>query len=163
LSELPLPPNHRRRVATTFAILDEMLARFERWANGGEDRGVLYRESNTLTAEQRSAILSSVEAIRRTLADAMSVFGIEPRIQDVSVAIWSQSAFFWEALIETTSRHLESYGPLPAEAAAKLDPMIEKIIADMQAITSAARRPKPPASPHAPEEPDREKGLAGTP
>ena len=65
----PLSENHRRGISSTLVLLDEMLCRFERWAEGEAFTGVLYREHNTLSAKHRRRILKEIAALRNLQAE----------------------------------------------------------------------------------------------
>lgn len=138
-----LSDNHRRGIASTLGLLDEMLCRFERWANGEVVGGVLYQERNTLSRRQRQTILNEIATLRRLLTELRDSLGLEVKTQDVASAIWSQSSAYWEALVELGSKYLRRYGDMPEGFATDFDPKMEQIVAHMICIGEATSRRRP--------------------
>jgi len=138
-SQIPIGENHRSTIASTLGILDEMLCRFERWAKGAEARSVLYLEQNTLRYQQKREILTHIKAIRELLSQLRDDLDLPPKTLDVAGAIWSESACFWEAVVELGPRYLQAYGEVPPELAAYIDPKVELLIEHLTAISEAAR------------------------
>ena len=71
-----LSENHRRGVATTLTLLDELLCRVEEWAEGHERHGALYHERNDLNAAQRKQLLKKAGYLRSRLQDAQRDMGL---------------------------------------------------------------------------------------
>ncbi|MFW6132516.1 MAG: hypothetical protein ACOC8F_01370 [Planctomycetota bacterium] len=138
-----LSDNHRRGISSTLALLDEMLCRFERWANCEAAEGVLYQERDTLSRRQRQRILNEIAALRRVLTELHDSLGLEVKTQDVASAIWSQSSAYWEALVELGSKHLRRYGDMPEGFAGDFDPKVEQIVRHMMCIGDAASHRRP--------------------
>ncbi len=147
------PENHARAITTALTLLDEMLCDFDDTARGRERNGVLYRERNTLSDEQRRALLIEIAAMRATLVELKSTLRLSEKPEDLSRLIWGRALAFWEVLVETQSRHLRRYGNVPAELKDFLDPRIDRLIEGVQRLVeisgAAPRRGKetPDASP----------------
>jgi len=137
-----LSENHRRGISSTLGLLDEMLCRFQRWADGEVSEGVLYRQENTLTSRQRQAILKEIAALRRLMVELRDSLGLEVRTQDVGSAIWSQSSAQWVALVELGAKYLRRYGDVPEGFSQYFDPKIEQMIDHLIAIAGAANAPR---------------------
>ena len=141
----PLSDNHRRGISSTLGLLDEMLCRFERWANGEAAKGVLYRERDTLTGKQRQSILKEIAVLREILRELRDSLGLEVKTQDIASAIWSESSAYWEALVELDAGHLRRYGDMPEGFADDFDPKVEMIVKGMIHVADiAGRRPPRP-------------------
>jgi hypothetical protein len=141
---IAISENHRRGIESTLGLLDEMLCRFEQWARGSESRGVLYEEHNSLTARQRKQILGTIVSIREVMKTLRDDLNLEGKVQDVRTAIWSQSASFWEALVELESPRLKRYGDLPAGFAEYFDPKVDTLIELLRGFSETVQRPAKP-------------------
>jgi hypothetical protein len=141
LKDIPISENHRRSIAGTLGLLDEMLCRFEGWIHHGQRaKGVLYRESDTLTADQHIAIQSEIDALRKMLRELRDDLCLETKTQDVAIAIWSQTSAFWETLVQLGTRYLRRYGDMPEGFGEYFDPQVERMIEHVMRIAGAAGR-----------------------
>ncbi len=134
--------NHRRGVASTLGLLDEMLCRFEQWMHCQPAEGVLYRQSDTLTAEQKVAIQIEIDALREMMKELRDDLRLEVRTENIGTAIWAHISAFWEALVELKAKSLRRYGDVSDGLAEYLDPRIEQMIERMMLIADVARRSK---------------------
>jgi len=130
--------NHRRRISVTLSFLDEMLCEFEQWARGREVASVLYEEHNTLTAEQRKAVLAEIGDIRESLRNLRETMSLERRTEDVAREMWARSSSFWASLVELESKHLRSYGEVPRDLAEIVDQEIPKLVEKLNRISDIA-------------------------
>jgi len=138
--------NHRRAIATTLALLDEMLCDFERWAETDGVRAVLFEQPNSLSAEQRQALTAEIAAIRSVLHRMRDDLQLEPRRRDTATAIWSRASAFREHLVELQGKYLRQYGwPSPA-LVAYLEPKAAELTRRLAKISqlAASQLPKPP-------------------
>ena len=143
---LRISDNHRRSISITLGLLDETLCRFQSWAEGGCSEGVLYRQQNDLTRNQRETILREVAAVRRLLDELKDALALEPRTEQVAGAVWSQSLGHLEALVELGSKYLQRYGQMPVGFAEYFDPRIEAIIEHILRIAQTAGHSDPDAT-----------------
>ena len=139
----PLSETHRRGISATLSLLDEMLCRFERWANGELAEGVLYRERDTLTSQQRKTIFQEIAALRSLMTELRDRLGLKVTSRDIGIAIWSESSAYWEALVELGPKYLRRYGDMPDDFARDFDGQVETIIRHMNRIAEAASRQPP--------------------
>jgi hypothetical protein len=133
-----LSDNHRRAISTTLKIVDERLCEFEQIANGREIRSVFYRESNDLTDAQRARLLDQIARARRIMLRIRDTLHLEPGVYSLSRQVRGAGSSLWESLIETQSRRLAVYGRVPPALADYIDPALDRLIACVLSITSAA-------------------------
>ena len=137
---IEITDGHRRTIVATLGLLDEALCRFDRWAVGEEALGVLYRQSNRLSRDQRQAIMKEISALRRIMRVLRSDLRLRPKVEDVSVAIWSRASSHWPGLEELRAKHLRRYGGISPNAKqyldAKVDELVEHVHGLMQAVTN---------------------------
>jgi hypothetical protein len=135
-----LGENHCRAIGTVLGLLDETLCGFERWAEGHEAQGVLYREHNVLSPAQREEILRRIKKVRIILRVLRDDLKLEPQVRDVSDAIWCGCAVLLDTVVELGSRYLGRYGPLPKGLAEYLDPRVKSIVETVRDIGDAAKK-----------------------
>ena len=138
---ISISENHRRGIASTLGLLDEMLCQFEQWAQGSEAHGVLYEESNSLTARQPKQIMGTITSIREVMKTLRDDLKLERNILDIRTAVWSRSASFWEALVELETGRLKRYGELPEGFAEYFDPKINTLVELLREFSETERRP----------------------
>ena len=129
-----IPENHRRSISAGRELLDKILCRFEYWAKGGCLCGVIYREQNNLSDEQRRIILQEIENTRKIIIELRDTLELNVRISSVEAVIRVQSSFLWESLVELESKYLKRYGEFPKEFSAFLDPKINRLINHLNKI-----------------------------
>lgn len=116
-----LAESPRRAVETTLQLLDEGLCTIEQWAEGREQRSVLYAETNDLSAAQREKLLQEVAAIRRELREARETMGLSPRSLGAAKDIWALCSGLRVDLMEMESKRLRGYGRITGKAADHID------------------------------------------
>ena len=141
-SEKPvqLSENHRRGVATTLGLLDELLCRVEEWADGRELHGALYHERNNLNAAQRKELLKRVAHLRSSLQDAQRDVGLAGVTQDAASDIWSRCASFRENLMELAGAQLRRYGDLSPDAQAFMDRLSHHLLTGLDNLLQSISR-----------------------
>jgi len=144
---IEIGPNHRRGISTTLTFLDEALCEFEEWARGRQRGSVLYRERNTLSAEQRRALLAEIGRVRRLLREVQDRLGLVATTQDATQAIWGRGSALREHIIELEAGHLRRYGKVSPELAAFLDPRVEDLLGCIDAALNIVNPPAPPDHP----------------
>lgn len=146
--------NHRRAIAGTLGLLDEMLCRFDRWMREKPAEGILFREVDTLTGRQKRTIRGEMDAMRAVLRELRDDLDLERRTESTSVAVWSESSAFWEALVELGTKHLRRYGDMPEGFPEYFDPRVGRMIEHMRRIGDAASRRSVSGERHEPSSPD---------
>ncbi len=133
-----LPGHHKNGIETTLGLLDEVLLEFEAWANGRENRSVLYRERNTLSEDQRGKILLQVQKMRRVLVELRDDLDLRTMTGNVAKSILGQCSALWVNLVEIEGEHLGRYGKPPDGLAEYLDPKTAQLIDSVKEISRIA-------------------------
>ncbi|MEW6356788.1 MAG: hypothetical protein AB1696_10700 [Planctomycetota bacterium] len=125
---------HRRGVATTLTLLDEMLCKVEEWAKGREARSVLYQECNTLSPRQKSAMLSQVTETKALLRQISDDLGLRPEERSVASEIWAMASALREHVMELEGRYMRRYGDVPTQLADYLDARSAELLGGMDRL-----------------------------
>lgn len=134
-AEIPITENQARSVASALALLDEELCLFEEYGNGREMHSVCYQECNRLTAGQRKALLVRVKRLRELMSELKGDLRLRMQAVDVAGRIWGHSAGFWEIVAEMESKRLKGYGEVTPSLARYLDPRVERLLKQLQALS----------------------------
>lgn len=130
--------NQRRSIVTSLAMLDEALCLFEEYGRGREIHSIYYHESNRLSVRQRKRLLAEIERARKLMQQTKTALDLSVKVENVAKRIWGHSAGFWEMLTEMESKRLRGYGEVAPALAEYLDPMVKKLLAQMQQISGVA-------------------------
>jgi len=132
--------NHRRAISTTLALFDALLGRLAEWADGREQRGVLYEEVNDLGPDRRRVLRRQVARLRRRLEAARRDLGLAVIHEPASLDIWGRCAAFRENLVELEARRLRRYGEVPPDLADYMDALSGDLTAGLDRLLTALRR-----------------------
>jgi len=119
-----LTDNQRRAIGTALGLLDAMLCDFERWADEGDIRSVLYQRTNRLTRDRVRLVRERAAEMRSTIVRLRNDLGLEDRHEEVATMIWSRAMGYLETLAELESRYLRAYGDVSPPLAKYLDPHV---------------------------------------
>lgn len=134
--EIPISESQTRSMATSLALLDETLCLFEEYGNGREVHSVCYEERNRLTSRQRKALLAEIKRVREQMARMKRDLRLPTKVEDVGKRIWGHSAGFWETVAEMKSKRLRGYGEVSPVLAEYLDAMVQRLLEQLQRISS---------------------------
>ena len=130
--------NQKRSIASSLALLDEVLCLFAEYANGREVHSVCYTERNRLTQRQREKLLTEIQRIREQMRQIKRELKLPVSVEDVAKKIWGHSAAFWEVVAEMESKRLKGYGEISASLAGYLDPQVTELMGCLQTMSGIA-------------------------
>jgi hypothetical protein len=139
---MELGDNFKRGIETTLVILDEALCEFEQWAQGREQRSVLYSERNTLSPAQQKEILSEVAGMREMLRELQNGLGLEGRVRGGANTIWGKCAVLSVNLEELVGQQLARYGELPPGLVEYLAPRLQRLLSSLKHIFRLVEKSK---------------------
>ena len=94
----------------------------------------MYRQSDTLSAVQKSELKDRITKIRELIVMLRDGFEHEPKDVTTSQSIVGHASILWEMLTELNSRGLHGYGRVPDALARYLDPVGERLTEEMNGI-----------------------------
>lgn len=141
---LNLSESHRRGIAATLGLLDEMLCLIDDWAAGRERRGVLYQERNNLSPAQRETLLERTASLRKRLDTARRELALPVRSCDALTDIWSRCGAARETIMELEGRHLRRYGRLTPEQERYMDALSSEVLEGVDGLLAALEEKRGP-------------------
>jgi len=132
--------NHRRALGVALCRVDEFLCLVEEWVHGRAWSGELYRETNTLSADQGESLLRLSGEVRREIREARERLGLEPSSVDAAADIWARCAALRETVSGIDTAHMAAYGPLSPEDASYLDALSGRLVHALDALADAVKR-----------------------
>jgi len=138
---IELSDNHRRSISTVLQLVDKALCEWESWIDRPPKGGIMYQQRDTLSATQKKRLRQKSLMVRKLILLLRDDLQLEPSRPASSRMVVGQSTILWEMLAELNSRSLEGYGRVPEELAQYLDPIGEKLTAEMSEISLMFSRP----------------------
>jgi hypothetical protein len=127
-----------RGISATLSLLDRSLSEFEQWGRGEEVCSALYEIKNTLSPDQRQAILEEVAQMREVLLELRDTLHLEKLERSVLKLISTSCTVSWISLVELQPKHLRRYGKIPPGLSEFLDPRVAILIERLHRIDSIA-------------------------
>lgn len=138
---MELSDNHRRSISIVLQLVDKALCEWDAWIDRPPQAGVMYQQQDTLSATQKKRLRQRSSIVRQAILRLRDDLQLEPSRPATSQMIVGQATILWEMLAELNSRSLEGYGRVPEELAHYLDPIGEKLAAEMNEISFLFSRP----------------------
>ena len=136
-----LSENHRRSVSITLQLVDKALCEWTDWSEGKIQSGVMFRELDTLSDNQKEELRNKIEVIRHLIARLRDDLDLSPKNIATAHSIATHASLLWEMLAELNSRQLQAFGPVPENLGHYLDPIGEQLTAQMSAISGLFSQP----------------------
>lgn len=143
---IELSDNHRRSISIILQLVDKALCEWDGWIDRPPQPGVMYQQQDTLSPTQKKRLHQKSSRLRQLILRLRDDLQLEPSRPASSRLVVGQATVLWEMLAELNSRSLQGYGRVPEELAQYLDPIGEKLTAEMNEIPRLFSR-----SPFAPE------------
>jgi len=132
---MELSENHRRSISIVLQLVDKALCEWDAWTDRPPPAGVMYQQQDTLSPTQKKRLRQKSSAVRELILRLRDDLHLEPSRPATSQMVVGQATILWETLAELNSRSLEGYGRVPEELAHYLDPIGEKLAAQMNEIS----------------------------
>ena len=129
-----LNENHRRSLSVTLHLIDQSLCQWDEWARGRLRSNVMYSERDSFSAEQKTQLLGRIEAIRGIITRLRDDLQLEPKFVCTSEPMVAQAASLWEMSLDVNSQGLRGYGQVSPQLRSYLDPIVERLAGEMQAV-----------------------------
>ena len=138
---IELSENHRRSISITLQLVDQALCEWNDWANGKVQLGIMYRQLDTLSPVQKHELQDKIISLRQLIGLLRNDLGLKTKDVATSQSIFSHASLLWEMLTELNARGLQAYGKVPDELTRYIDPLGEKLAAEMNEIARLFSKP----------------------
>jgi hypothetical protein len=133
-----------RAVGATLRLVERLVEEIEGLLTEPA-RGITFRFADDLDAEERRAIQSACDRVRRSLAEASQRLGAEVAERSRRREIRGKVSTVWANLEDTKSPALRGYGPLPPDAGRTVDETLDEISGLLVGILRLAADHRPRA------------------
>jgi hypothetical protein len=126
-----LNENHKRRLRVTCQHIDRLLSNIENILDAPAWPAAFPRYAADLAPEPRRSLVDYIRRIRAQLQAALDTAGISDQMPPISAshAIQTTLLYVEVAAEELAPRYMRGYGPLPDQAAEKLEGIAEDLAA----------------------------------
>jgi hypothetical protein len=131
---IELSDNHRRSISIVLQLVDKALCEWDGWIDRPPQPGVMYQQQD-FSPTQKKRLRQKSSMVRQVILRLRDDLQLEPSRPASSQMVVGQATVLWEMLAELNSRFLEGYGRVPEELAHYLDPIGEKLAAEMNEIS----------------------------
>lgn len=145
VTRVKLSTNHRRSISASLHLTDKALCTWDAWATGDVPAGVMYQQRDTLSAVQKRELRTKIKQARELIVRLRDDLQLQPSTPTTPQLLAGQATVLWEMLCDLNSRSLRGYGNVPDDLARYLDPIAEKLLAEMNKISGLFSQSSPSA------------------
>jgi len=138
---IELSENHRRSISVTLQLVDKALCEWDDWTKGKLRVGVMYRQRDTFSPQQKNELRNKIDRIRQLLTQIHDDLQLKTRVIDTAQSMLGQAGVLWEMLAELNGRALQRGGKVPEGLTRYLDPIGEQLEAEMNEIARLFSKP----------------------
>ena len=131
---IKLSENHRRSISITLQLVDKALCEWDDWTKGKLRVGVMYHQRDTFSPQQKNELRNRIDRIRRVMTQMRDDLQLDTSVIDTAHSMLGQAGLLWEMLAELNGRALQRGGKVPEELTRYLDPIGERLAAEMNEI-----------------------------
>lgn len=132
---LQVSANHRRSISSVLQLVDKALCEWDAWIDRPPQPAVMYQQRDTLSVPQKKRLRQKISIVRELILQIREDLHLEPSRPAASQLVVGQATVLWEMLAELNGRSLQGYGQVPEELVRYLDPIGEKLTAEMSEIS----------------------------
>jgi hypothetical protein len=138
---IELSENHHRSISITLQLVDKALCEWDDWTKGKLRVGVMYRQSDTFSPEQKNELRNKTDGIRQLTTQMRDDLQLETSVIATAHSMLGQAGVLWEMLAELNGRALQKSGKVPEDLTRYLDPIGEQLAAEMNEIARLFSQP----------------------
>jgi hypothetical protein len=124
-------------------LFEQDLRQAERWLQGEQNVGVLYRTSLELSSERRAVTSARIAQALEIIARLAKRFDLHPVDERLTKRIAAAMSLDWANLLDTCSKKLVRYGEVDLGLAELLDPDMQQLAELALSIGSSVSEPGP--------------------
>ncbi len=127
-------------LAVTLRVLEERLLTIKMLLQSNGMDGRVHGLKKDITEDDEKRLLSQIEIILQTLRQMADTFAIAKKTEKLSDILRAFKAYAQTVLIDEKADKLKRYGKVSPTLAEKLDPLISKLIAQIEPLDQPNER-----------------------
>ena len=124
--------------------LEVSLHKIEKWIEEGEEQGILYLRTLSLSPEVKKSIRSKIKKAYKTIEALMHEYDLPRREEGLAEYIISMMSIGWADLEDSKARHMRNYGDLDETMGGKIDADLEPLIKNTRSIFNIVAQNRQP-------------------
>jgi len=124
---MSLNPNQQNYLYASLLSFEKALRLADQLLAQGDERGILYYQKSNLEPDLRQSARQKISLALEELASLANQLGLEPREENSDQMIMAQMSASWADLVDSQSGRLKGYGQLDVQAAALIDPAVNRL------------------------------------
>lgn len=131
---MKLDEHHQRRLEATVQLLEESIARCERWLEGSGE-GIVRVVRSSIDDRERERLANELDRLRAALERFATHFELQARPVDLAQVLNAEFSTAWVMLENCRPKRMKGYGVAfdPADAAA-LNGGIDRLLKQVEAL-----------------------------
>jgi hypothetical protein len=126
MEKIILSENHRRSVASSLFIIEELLYEIENVLSNPSN-GYFLKLNNDISDQKRKEYYNIINETRQIIRHLAVKYELSVKTFTISRFIESRKMKMWEVISDTMSKRLKGYGEFPAEYAYEFDNDINRL------------------------------------
>ena len=129
----------RTSVFVTLRTFEQYLRQLDRWLQGLEADGILYKYKMDLLPERRALMQQKIACGLDLVEELARAIKLEPEIIDLVGWLRGQMSESWDRQIDARAARLRRYGEVDPGLAQALDPVLDRLVqiaADLSQLVS---------------------------
>jgi len=129
----------RTSVFVALRTFEQYLRQLDRWLQGLEEDGILFKYKMDLSPEKRSLMGQKIASGLAWIDELAQTLQFEPEVIDLSTSVRGRMNESWANLIDTHAARLRRYGEVDPGLAQPLDPVLGRLVqiaADLSQLAS---------------------------
>jgi hypothetical protein len=139
---MKLNERHQRRLEATVQLLEESIARCQRWL-AGSGEGIVRVVRSSIEENERQRLATALDRFRASLKRFAAHFELEARPVDLAQVLNAEFSTAWVMLENCRPKRMKGYGvAFDPATAAELNNNIDRLLREVEALRREIGGPK---------------------
>jgi hypothetical protein len=138
--EYRLTETQKKSLSIALKMLEERLFLFRLLLNNDSYSGVMYRLKVDFSNAQKEQLNAHFDRILKGIEHLKSKFNLSVIQETLNEQILSTTTYLWTVLEDEKSRKLKRYGKVNTRLSKELDPLLQQLIDDLNALNRSVNR-----------------------
>ncbi len=122
-----LNPSQKNSLRISLLLVERGMLEMERLLSAGEYHGILFRITDDLGDDTKTAIGQLIHEVRGVIRELRDRFQLDLEAERTSRAIFGKAPLLWEIVTDSDTSRLRGYGQVQPGLKEILDPSIERL------------------------------------